>query len=113
MKLQDVYEQWLRQSLWADYVDNKPIKNIKFSSYIGEGSPDLNDSDFSTFAGVEVWSIDLDYEDGTTDYINLYDSDPITYISRYVIENNIKIEFEPEKEPTQEEILEGKIRSQI
>jgi hypothetical protein len=113
MKLQDVYEQWLRQSLWSNQVEDKPIENISFSSYIGGGSHDLNDSDFSTFAGAEVWSIDLDYEDGSSNYINLYDFDPISQISRYVVKNKIEIEFEPEQEPTQEEILEGKIRSQI
>ncbi len=108
MELQKIYKAFAKEK-YGYCLKNKPIANVEFNHSIGEGSWDINDSDFSTFAGSEIWSISIDYEDGDYDSVSLYDSNPVYDIVKFCESKNIIIEF-PE-EPSLESILDHHIRN--
>jgi hypothetical protein len=84
------------------------IHSVSFSHFAGGGSSSLDDDDFSTFAGCELWSVDILLKDGSSKSIMLYDANPASLVYDFVRRKKIEIEF-PEA-PSDFERLEAAIR---
>ena len=106
MYIKDVYKEWA-----ADYlgINANEIESVSFSSYIGDGSPDLNDPDFSTFAGQECWSTHIHLTNNKYKYLTHYDENPVRMIMAFVRKKKIEIEFD--SDPTVQDRIEQDIRS--
>lgn len=111
MLIDDVYKNWLRDVYGYKLRSDSPIASVSLISDVGGGSSDLGDPDFSTFAGCEIWSASVDYEDGDYDCVSLWDSNPVYTIIQYCKDKGIEIEFPDPSPPSEEERLEAHIRS--
>jgi hypothetical protein len=117
MEIKEVYRRWAAQELsgWRGRGRGKTkpddIDDVSFYSSIGSGSPNLDDPDFSTFAGAECWTTYVTMKDGSHEYINHYDSCPAWDVNRFIKENNLTVEFDPPEPPTLEDQIEDHMRS--
>ena len=114
MHIKDVYRHWAASHKGIPVED---IISVTFSSSIGGGSPNIDDNNFSTFAGCEMWTADLQLAGGDPDYwrdgyIDLFDSNPVNLIWRFAQDNDIEIDFteDPPPPPTPQELIERDIR---
>ena len=92
MQLAELYRRWVSA---YEGLPLDRIESVAFSSYVGEGSHDLDSEDFSTFAGCEVWSADVVLKDGTHRHVALWDQNPVRMIMDFARDNSIHIEAEP------------------
>lgn len=79
--VEQLTKEWIAH---REGIDPQTIEHVVIESLgIHEGSPDLDDDDFSTFAGLEMFSAEITFTDGRHESRPLYDINPVNEILDY------------------------------
>lgn len=89
MQLEELYRYWIAE---YENMELDLIESVSFSSYVGEGNHDLDNTDFSTFAGCEVWTASVLLKDGKYKTVSLWDQNPVSMILDFARKEDIQIE---------------------
>jgi hypothetical protein len=88
LTIPEVYGHWAAERTG---IPLEHIQEVNVHTIVGEGSSDSTSSDFSTFAGQEIFSLWIITTDGRSRSHKLYDANPVNAVMAFAERHGITI----------------------